>query len=80
VQAVGTRLSHEGIPASSGVRPPFRLLHGWQSDQVFPGAFAGAGTGITWSSVNSEEGIVRRQYWQVKRSRMRMFFRESALV
>jgi hypothetical protein len=69
------------IPASSGVRLPFRLLQGWQQATRFSHADSPArDRGITWSSVSSPETIVRWQYWHVYRSRIRMFLRESARV
>ena len=69
------------IFAYSGVWLPFRLLQAWQHATRFYHAVSPAlDRGITWSSVNSPDGSVREQYWQVKRSRMRMFLLDSDRV
>src|SRR5579863_9922344 len=63
------------------MRLPLRRLQEWQHATRFSQVeLPPRERGVTWSSVNSEAGSTDPQYWQVLRSRSRMFLRESARV
>src|SRR5688500_9682126 len=54
------------MPASAGVRPPFRRLQETQQVTMFSQSFRPpCATGTTWSNVSSEVGTTSLQYWQV---------------
>src|SRR5229473_1441452 len=79
LNALGSRISF--IPASMGNWLPFCRLQGWQQATRFSQVEAPPRErGTTWSRVSSLEGRTSPQYWQVLRSRSRMFLRESARV
>src|SRR5580658_11045737 len=66
--------------ASWGSWLPLRRLQGWQQATRFSQVDRPPRErGITWSSVSSPDGSAVLQYWQVLRSRSRMFFRDNAL-
>ena len=52
------------MPASGGVRPPFRRLHVMQQVTMFSQSFRPPwATGTTWSKVNSDVANTSPQYW-----------------
>src|SRR5580698_9863417 len=75
---IGRGCRASAIPASCGVRLPFALLHGWQAATRFSHVDCPPRErGNTWSSVRLRCGRVCPQYWQLSRSRSRMFLRET---
>src|SRR6266404_1888072 len=60
---------------------PLRRLQSWQQATRFSQVDSPPRErGITWSSVSSPDDMTLQQYWQVLRSRKRMFLRDSARV
>jgi len=53
------------IPASAGVRPPFRTLHRTQAQTMFSQSVRPPRLrGMTWSRLSSPVGNFLPQYWQ----------------
>src|SRR6187401_681149 len=71
IRTAGTESGRRGarsrcMPASAGVRPPFRRLHETQQVTMFSQSLRPPwATGTTWSKVSSAVGNARAQYWQV---------------